>query len=239
MADQGSGVLEEVSKLLSVSGLLVMGRFHPVATDGVPVVSSNERTKTVLLIGNAGPDMWRAFRGSDFFNNRKKNNTIDALDHWTVSSISEIAERVSAQAIYPFDGPPHHPFQKWSRRSNAVTGSPLGLNIHSAYGLWHAYRAALLFPIEIQIMPEPKTKNPCDACRDRPCMSACPVHAFSDKGYDAAKCAGHLQSGSNIECMETGCLARQACPVGAQYIYQPEQASFHMDAFIRLVNSRA
>jgi hypothetical protein len=31
--------------------------------------------------------------------------------------------------------------------------------------------------------------------------------------------------------MQSGCLARQACPVGVEYRYEPEHAAFHMQAF--------
>jgi len=32
--------------------------------------------------------------------------------------------------------------------------------------------------------------------------------------------------------MEGGCLARRACPVGAEHAHQPAQAAFHMRAFL-------
>ena len=46
---------------------------------------------------------------------------------------------------------PPWPFLTWARRGGAGHVSPLGLNIHPTYGLWHAYRAALLFPVEFDI----------------------------------------------------------------------------------------
>ena len=33
--------------------------------------------------------------------------------------------------------------------------------------------------------------------------------------------------------MDGGCLARRACPVGAEYAHGAEQAGFHMRAFLR------
>ncbi len=32
--------------------------------------------------------------------------------------------------------------------------------------------------------------------------------------------------------MDLGCRARRACPVGREYFYDPEQAAFHMRAFL-------
>ena len=33
--------------------------------------------------------------------------------------------------------------------------------------------------------------------------------------------------------MQSGCIARNACPVGAEYRYPVEQLRFHMDALAR------
>ena len=110
--------------------------------------------------------------------------------------------------------------------------SPLGLNIHPTYGLWHAYRAALLFPVAFDL-PVPRSgAHPCDSCLAKPCLSACPVHAFSPAGYDVPACAGHLKTSRGEACMSRGCLARHACPVGQGLGYAPAQAEFHMRAFL-------
>lgn len=238
LAGPGRSVLAEVSELVISSGLDVMGAFWPVAADGVPEVALNERAETVLLIGNAGPKMWRAFRESIIFQDNLNFDAPDTLDRWAISVVGRIAEQVSARAVFPFEGPPYFPFQKWSRRADAVFVSPLGIGIHHEYGLWHAYRAALLFSKQFPIAPRSKAENPCDSCSDRPCMKTCPVGAFSESGYDVPRCVDHLQSDSKPECLGTGCLARQACPVGRQYMYEPKQAAFHMKAFVRNVMPR-
>jgi len=43
-------------------------------------------------------------------------------------------------------------------------------------------------------------------------------------------CRTHLSSSGNA-CMEAGCLARRACPVGSRFHYGPLQTRFHMRAF--------
>lgn len=160
MTDSGHNIQEKLEKLLSANGLLVMGGFHPTATDDVPAFASNERTKTALLLGNAGPGMWRAFQQSEFHAEHLENGALDALDRWTKSVVDEIAKQLSARAIFPFEGPPYYPIQKWSRRSGAVHNSPLGISVHPVYGLWHAYRAVLLFPTKIQTPPMFEAENP-------------------------------------------------------------------------------
>jgi epoxyqueuosine reductase QueG len=119
----------------------------------------------------------------------------------------------------------------WARRTRAGHVSPLGLNIHADYGLWHAYRAALVFPVEFDIPPPRLGAHPCESCADRPCLSACPVSAFDGSHYDVQACGQHLHQPAGEACMSGGCLARRACPVGARFAYEPAQMQFHMRAF--------
>jgi hypothetical protein len=51
-------------------------------------------------------------------------------------------------------------------------------------------------------------------------------------GYDVEACAGWLRRPEGRECMGAGCLARRACPVGRDFAQPPEQAAFHMRAFL-------
>ncbi|NMD08240.1 MAG: hypothetical protein GYA66_09705, partial [Phyllobacteriaceae bacterium] len=133
-------------------------------------------------------------------------------------------------AAYPFDLPPL-PFLTWARKAQAGHTSPLGLNIHPTYGLWHAYRAALLFPVAFDLPRHSSGAHPCESCVQKPCLSACPVSAFDGSSYDVAACGRHVLSEVGETCMTGGCLARRACPVGKAYTYQPAQMQFHMRAF--------
>ena len=132
---------------------------------------------------------------------------------------------------FPFDRPAL-PFLSWARRAGAGHVSPLGLNIHSTYGLWHAYRAALLFSVTFDIPPQSAGAHPCQTCADKPCISSCPVGAFSGTSYAVDKCASHVGSPAGLDCLDSGCLARRACPVGQGFTYHPYQAQFFMRAFI-------
>ena len=143
-----------------------------------------------------------------------------------------IAQAFTAAPVYPF-APPYQPFQRWARRAEAVHASPLGILIHPDYGLWHAYRAALVFADRLELAPRGDAASPCDSCADKPCLSACPVGAFTNAGYDVAACAGHLSTPQSIDCHTVGCRARDACPVGPAYRYDDAQRRFHMAAFAR------
>jgi hypothetical protein len=126
------------------------------------------------------------------------------------------------------------PFQRWALRADAVYSSPLGILIHPEYGLWHAYRAALFFHETLELPARWDAPSPCESCTEKPCLSGCPVGAFSGGAYDVAACADHIAR-PETDCISVGCLARNACPVGLRWRYPEAQTRFHMTAFSRSV----
>lgn len=207
------------------AGFTPLGWFQPNSQDGVPDIAKNQPARFVLLIGNGGPNMFSRF-------SRERDPTRHEMDAWTERVLGELAEDLGAHALYPFGGPPYWPILTWAQKAGAGFQSPLGLNIHPTYGLWHAYRAAFLFPVEFDL-PKIRSSNPCETCATKPCLTACPVGAFSNAGYDVAACANHVKTEAGKTCHQSGCLARHACPVGQAYAYSPTQAQFHMRAFLK------
>jgi hypothetical protein len=199
------------------TGFLPLGWFEPSTADAVP-----HDAKFVILIGNAGPQMFNRFQ-------RERKNI--SLDEWTKLVTQQLADDLSAKAVFPFDTP-HLPFLSWARRGGAGHVSPLGLNIHATYGLWHAYRAALLFPVAFDLPPQSAGLHPCETCREKPCLTACPVNAFTASSYNVTACAAHVVSPAGVDCYSQGCKARRACPVGKGFTYDPPQAQFFMEAFV-------
>ena len=146
--------------------------------------------------------------------------------------IGDLATEWGARALFPFGGPPHLPFVAWAKRAEPVAESVLGILLHPDYALWLAYRGALAFAEEIALPARAERPRPCDDCTDKPCLSACPVGAFTAAGYDVVACADHLAVAAGADCMAEACRARRACPVGREYLYQPDQARFHMVHFL-------
>jgi len=109
---------------------------------------------------------------------RTRDGFPDPLNRWSKRAIDSI-RRLDAAALYPFGGPPWHDFRRWALKAEAVYRSPLGLLIHPKWGLWHSYRGALALRQRFKLAPRESAANPCDVCRDRPCLSACPVSAFA------------------------------------------------------------
>lgn len=219
---------DDIADAIRATGLTPRGGFHPDAGDAVPDVAPGVPCATLVLVGNAGPAMWRHFRASPEF-----HLPVDPLNAFSRRVVGDLAERFSARALFPFTGPPFLPFLRWAQKAEPAWPSPIGALIHAQYGLWHAYRGALALPGRIMLAPKPEAKRPCDTCTNRPCLNTCPVEAFTERGYDVPCCVAHVDSQAGTDCLTGGCLARRACPVGREFTYAPEQAEFHTRAFLR------
>ncbi len=216
--------IDDIAKFVTRHGLIVRGGFHPVADDMVPGDPA-----TLVLVGNAGPAMWQAFEAT--WTTGQYASSANPLDDWVRDVLTGTAAALGATPLFPFGGPPHLPFQRWAQRADAVAPSPLGVLIHPEFGLWHAYRGALAFAEPLDLPPRDTRRRPCESCADRPCLSACPVDAFGLDGYDVPVCVSHLSAAAGADCLDLGCRARRACPVGREYVYEPAHAAFHMAAF--------
>ncbi len=215
--------------LMDAAGFAFRGAFYPNAQDHVPESLLAGGKGTVLLFGNIGSSMWPAF-------SKGRIDEPDAMDQWTRRTVEKLVPGLTeaigpSAALFPFGSPPHHPFQKWAMRAGSVFSSPLGPLIHPVYGMWHAYRTAIVCSSVLDIEVRKKVSSPCDSCVDKPCLSTCPVSAFGPDGLDLVACANHMASDLGKDCLSGNCLARRACPIGQDYIYSSEQSRFHMQIF--------
>lgn len=204
-----------------------MGAFHPEPNDDVPACADGRAARTLVLAGNVGTTMWQAFSKAGI-------TGTEGLDQWSRECMSQLATELEATPIFVTQGPPYVPLQQWVVRSGPYEPSPIRILIHPDYGLWHAFRGALAFANRLDLQPRDMRSSPCENCNDRPCLSTCPVDAFDGKGYNVAACTSHLDTPEGSDCLDQGCRARRACPVGSDFIYEPAQAHHHMAAFLRV-----
>ena len=217
--------LDALAEAAEAAGLALRGAFH---LEPAEQVGSLALARSVVLFGFVGGRQWPAFAASPEAADGRPN----PLDRWSRRLLTALAAPYGATAFFPSDGPPYMPFQRWAQRAEPVAPSPLGLLIHPSYGLWHSYRGALAFAQTLDLRAPERAPGPCESCDGRPCLSACPVGAFTPEGYDVGACAEWVGSAEGQRCAQAGCLARHACPVGRPYAYAPQQASFYMRAFI-------
>jgi ferredoxin len=241
----------ELEAALQPHGLQMRGGFAAQSSDCLEPLPDGQTIASVWMVGVVGSALWPHFKASNFY----ADGLPDPLDRWSQSIGDALAQRLGGRALYPSDGPPYHPFQQWADRAEPLQPSVMMLRIHPEFGLWHAYRFALALPHPFvgaasdgEGAPTAKSSmgpvtatgpstsvlaSPglCTSCDGQPCLGACPVGAYSAPGFDLGACATHLHSGAGQECLQSGCLARRACPVGPQFRYEPEHAAFHMRAF--------
>ncbi|PHR19966.1 MAG: ferredoxin [Hoeflea sp.] len=209
-----------------------------------PRLGNGMAAKAICLVGHGGGGFWPVFQAW-----RSMHPGIaDPLDAWSKAVIEPVAALLGGEAVFPSDRP-WHPFQQWAMQAEALKPSPLGLLIHPDYGLWHGYRGAILFaeapndgvsalPGTSAVgpgvaRPRPEAVHPCDMCWEKPCLSACPVGAFSPDGFAVEDCRTFVTTeAGTTRCMASGCRARDACPVGRPYRYGADQIRFHMAAFV-------
>lgn len=202
-------------------GLAVTGAFHPVEDDGVPA-----GTGTLLLIGADGGAMWPVFQTSP----EAGDGAPHPLDRWSQRVLEALAGRHGATVLFPFGGPPWHPFIRWAERGEGARVSPVVMQVSPTRGLWASYRGALALPDKLSLNRR-LTIDPCANC-PAPCTTACPVDAFADGRYDVAACVAHVTSPEGEPC-RAGCLVRHACPAGRAACPPEPQRRFHMAAFLR------
>ena len=219
---------ENLQAALSLHGLHLRGSFAPTADDKLPHLPDGQPITSVWMVGVIGSAFWPHFKESAQYN----DGLPDPLDRWSRAMGEELAARFGGLALFPFTGPPYHPFQRWADRAEATQPSRMMLRIHPDFGLWHAYRFALALPVPLPRQPvRDAAADLCAACSGQPCLQACPVGAYTGETFLLDACASHLHSGRGADCMQNGCLARRACPVAPGTRYAPDHAAFHMQAF--------
>lgn len=210
--------LAQIEAALAPHALMVAGG---VARGAAPLP---EGVETLLLLAPDGPRFWPHITASSEY----RDGQPDPLDRWSVRVIDALAAEHGAQAVYPFGVSPPHPFYAWALASGQIFASPVAWLVHPRAGLWLSFRGALGFGVALDLPPP--AANPCSGC-PRPCVSACPVGALTDKGYDLPACHAFLDTAQGQGCMEQGCAVRAACPLSQASGRAPEQSAFHMRQF--------
>ena len=226
---------ETVHKLANEHGLVFRGGFLANAEDAVPPQANGDKSKTLLLFGQAGHSLWPVFSDSPEFADKQP----DPLDRWSERVGQTIAQSLKGRLLLPFGGPPYYPFVQWASRAEAVQPSKLGMLIHPVHGLWHAYRFAIVLHESISDLPQSQTGDSlCGKCEEKPCLKTCPVDAFNGDRYDVESCVDYLQKHPDSPCHSEGCMARDACPEGEYSHYAVEQKQFHMIQFTQAFYKR-
>lgn len=195
------------------------------APDGLRVLGGfRDGGRTVLILAPDEPRFWAVFTASP----EHADGAPDPMNRWSERVIGALAAAEGGEALFPFGGPPWHPFMRWATQTGRVWESPVGLLVDAEAGLWTSMRGAVALPGERPV-PAP-TAHPCPPC-SAPCLTACPVDALNGDGYDVPRCLDYVRSPEGADCRTRGCAVRRACPVSAGWGRTDAQAAFHMMAF--------
>jgi hypothetical protein len=118
-ANKVSPPFDAIAASLEGTGLIYRGGFHPRPVDRVPVLADGRAVETVLLIGNAGGALWRAF--TEAVPDRAVPNP---LDRWLNPILEQLSDRVGGELVLPNRGPDFPPIQDWAMRAEPVHRSP-------------------------------------------------------------------------------------------------------------------
>ena len=183
----------------------------------------------LVLIGNGGKQFWTSFQAAG---DKQVENPVDQYSAILVNKF--IRDYLPpAPALMLFPGPYSIPLQRLGALAHWHHSSPLGVGIHSEYGLWFAYRAAFLTTALLPLRISSPSESPCKTCI-KPCISACPVHAISNNQQpDLSKCLNFRLQEETV-CADR-CLARLACPIAPEQRYSDEQISYHYKHSLHLI----
>lgn len=211
--------LADIAAAAAVHRLEVLGGFEAGDAPGLP-----PGTATLLLLGPAEPGFWAHMTAQPEW----ADGHPDPIDRWSRRVIGRMACDLAGKALFPFAGPPWHPFYDWALRSGRAHASPVRLLVHEVQGLFFSARGALALRQQVDLPPA--APRPCDGCA-APCTTACPAGALTAQGYDVPRCHAFLDTPAGAPCLTGGCLVRRACPVSQSYARLPEQSAYHMGQF--------
>jgi len=181
--------------------------------------------RQLILLGHGGRALWRAMEGQKAPQAKRSADPVDAYSEAAVHTYLEASPACAGfQILYP-PSSSTVPLIQLGELAGWHHASKFGIGINADWGSWFAYRALVLADSRFAPVARPADASPCDTCRDKPCIAACPATAVTDEAFLAARCFGHrLADGS--ACAQT-CHARLACPVAQAHRYGPEQMRYH------------
>jgi len=217
-----SNVFDKGCEYLAKQGLNLVAVLDCTAEPIVNLLGEQDSAyRCLILLGNGGPSFWRALQAQT---NTHPNNPVDDFSRRLAVSFVEDYLQANVRVLYPGDSAV--PLQQLGTLAAWHHPSPLGVGIHPYYGLWFAYRAAVLSDAPLTPTAAPQTTSPCAHCREQACLNACPASALALPGPPDVKRCLNWRIAPDSSCADT-CLARLACPVGAGQRYDEAQIRYH------------
>lgn len=183
-------------------------------------LSASPHERQLILFAHAGRRLWSRVQDEGIVSAHPIDDySVGKVERWFAQALP----RARYRFVYPRGLRPgqHVGLQTLGALAGWHHASPFMVGIDSTWGSWFAYRAAVLADTDLPASPTVDHGHPCESCRSKACIDACPAHALDAGTLDMHKCREQrLLDGS--PCALT-CLARQACPVGIEHRYDDSQ----------------
>jgi epoxyqueuosine reductase len=174
------------------------------------------RFRQLILLGHAGRRLWQAVQAAA----PAGEHPIDDFTVRTASAwLDALPGRPAYTIVYP--GPSLPPLQALGELAGWHHATPFMVGILPGWGSWFAYRAVILAATDLPPTPRLKVDSPCLSCAPQACRAACPGSAMAGPRFALDACVAYRTQTASA-CQDR-CLARLACPVGAEHRYLPEQ----------------
>ncbi len=175
--------------------------------------------RQLILIGHGGRRLWQAVQAAH-------PPGPDPIDTFTVQTLQDWFARHYPSARYTFlypapDSAPGVGLQSLGELAGWHQPGPFMLGVRADWGSWFAYRAVILADTAFAPTPAYAAPPPCASCAGRPCVAACPGGAMATGQFSLTACVAYRKA-KDSACKAT-CLARLACPVGAEHRYDAAQ----------------
>ncbi len=174
------------------------------------------RYRQLILLGHAGRRLWESVKAAEV-------DREHPIDDFTVRTVRRWFAEEYPQHAYDVIYPGTHAIglQRLGQLAGWHHATPFMVGIDARWGSWFAYRAVILADTAFAPTGPEESEHPCNSCKDKPCIAACPASALAGGQFDLDRCIGYRrQAGSR--CRET-CIARVSCPVGIDHRYAEEQ----------------
>jgi hypothetical protein len=172
--------------------------------------------RQLVLLGHGGRRLWERVQASGIASEHPIDDfTVQTVEAWLAEHLPGRAFRI----VYPGEQPVG--LQALGKLAGWHHTSPFMIGVDAEWGSWYAYRAAVLVDFQFLAFFPVHRGNPCLDCATTPCISACPADALAGGQFNLQACSG-FRLRTDSACAE-GCLARQACPIGAEHRYEAAQ----------------
>lgn len=176
--------------------------------------------RQLILFAHAGRRLWQQVQAAGIGGAHPIDTySVRTVEHWLARALPG----ARARFVYPGGLPAgqHLGLQRLGTLAGWHHASPFMVGVDATWGSWFAYRAAIVTDTALPASAAQRSAHPCDSCRDKPCIRACPARALDTGRLDAAACA--RQRLRDASPCALACPARQACPLGAEHRYDDSQ----------------